>query len=162
MLTSQGIKHVMEHLGAPDLVVVDRLDAEPLSGGEINSLDDAQVAAQRLAHRGARALVIKCGVLPGRHFEEGIEQSDIEQSDDAVFNADLYFDGQEFALFEAPHFSGLALDGASSAFALAALRALAEGRPHEEALREAKRFVSDVLRGSARDGGGLRYFGQAF
>jgi hydroxymethylpyrimidine/phosphomethylpyrimidine kinase len=144
VLTSRGIEVVMERLAVPDLVVISRSDAEPLSGGVIESLDDAQVAAQRLVRRGARAVVIKCGPLPARHFETdaGLPSSD----PDAPFNADLYFDGESFALFEAPHLTGGTCEGASNAFAIAALREMADGRPLEEALQEAKRFATEGIR----------------
>ncbi len=148
VLTQRGIDTVMESLAIPDLVVLDRLDAEPLSGGEIASLDDAQVAAQRLIRRGARAVVIKCGPLPARHFEHDAGPS----PDGLAFNADLYFDGQEFALFEAPHLAEGRRDGASSAFALAVLRGLVEQKPPEETLQGAKRFVTEGLRASHRLG----------
>ncbi len=147
VLTPRGIDVVLEHLGVPDLVVIDHSDAEPLSGGEIHSLDDAQVAAQRIIRRGARAVVIKCATLPARHFEQnGVPP------DDTVFNADLYFDGQEFALFEAPHLPRGHRDGISSTFAVVALKGLADGLPAEKALQQAKRFVTEGLRATEQQG----------
>lgn len=147
VLTRRGIEVVMDHLAVPDLVIVDRSDAEPVSGGEIDSLDDAQVAAQRLIRLGARAVVIKCGTLPARHFEQHAVPSD-----GPLFNADLYFDGQEFALFEAPHLPNGHRDGVSSTFALVTLRGLAERLGPEAALQEAKRFVTEGLRASEQCG----------
>ncbi len=149
VLTRRGIEVVLDRLAVPELVVLDRADAEPLSGGEIASLDDAQVAAQRLVRRGARAVVIKCGTLPARHFESNLDAS--HETND-VFNADLYFDGQDFALFEAPHLAGGRRDGASSVFALVTLQGLARGAPAQEALQEAKQFVTEGLRASQRLG----------
>lgn len=154
VLTRRGIDTVMAGLGVPDLVVVSRTDAEPLSGGEIRSLDDAQVAAQRLVRHGARRVVIKCGPLPARFFET--EQGNTAPAgggarDTTPFNADLFFDGDSFALFEAPHLPDGHRDGVSSAFALVALKALREGREAEEALQEAKRFVTEGLRRSAEN-----------
>lgn len=151
VLTERGIETVMAHLSVPDLVIVGRSDAEPLSGGEIHSLDDAQVAAQRLVKRGARSVVIKCGALPARFFDtEGIEEPDSDANSDAPFNADLFFDGESFALFEAPHIDGGTRNGASSAFALAVLRALSGGAAAEAALQEAKRYVTEGLRASGQ------------
>ena len=154
VLTRRGIDTVVDRLGVPDLVVVSRTDAEPLSGGEIHSLDDAQVAAQRLIRRGARRVVIKCGPLPARFFEteQRTGLAGDGAGDAAPFNADLYFDGDEFALFEAPHLPEGHRDGVSSAFALVALGALVEGKQPEEALQEAKRFVTEGLRASVANG----------
>ncbi|MEP0545809.1 MAG: PfkB family carbohydrate kinase [Rhodothermales bacterium] len=150
VLTSRGIDVVMDRLAVPDLVVISRSDAEPLSGGEIASLDDAQVAAQRLVRQGARAVVIKCGPLPARFFEteQGLPSSDPE----APFNADLYFDGESFALFEAPHLTDGPCEAASSAFAIAALRGMTDGKTTEEALQEAKRFVTEGIRNGTKEG----------
>jgi hydroxymethylpyrimidine/phosphomethylpyrimidine kinase len=151
VLTGRGIETVMARLNIPDVVIVGRSDAQPISGGEIHSLDDAQVAAQRLVKRGARAVVIKCGALPARFFEtEGIDSPDAGSGSDVPFNADLYFDGESFALFEAPHIEGGSKNGASSAFALAVLRALCDGAPPEAALQEAKRYVTEGLRASGQ------------
>jgi hydroxymethylpyrimidine/phosphomethylpyrimidine kinase len=149
VLTSRGIEVVMDRLAVPDLVVISRSDAEPLSGGEIASLDDAQVAAQRLVRRGARAVVIKCGPLPARFFEteQGLPSSDPEEP----FNADLYFDGESFALFEAPHLPGGPCEAASSAFAVAALRGMADGKATEEALQDAKRYVTEGIRQGTKE-----------
>lgn len=150
VLTSRGIDTVMSRLSVPDLIMISRSDAEPLSGGEIASLDDAQVAAQRLIRRGARAVVIKCGDLPARFFET--EEGLPSPRGDAPFNADLYFDGDSFALFEAPHLTGGPCEGASSAFAMATLHGLTEGKSPEEALQHAKRFVTEGIRAGTKDG----------
>jgi hydroxymethylpyrimidine/phosphomethylpyrimidine kinase len=150
VLTTRGIDVVMDRLGVPDLVIVGRSDAEPLSGGEIHSLDDAQVAAQRLVKRGAQSVVIKCGTLPARHFDtEGLDRPNGSLEDDEMFNADLFYDGETFALFEAPHLTHAIPSGASSAFALAALHALASGESTEAALQQAKRYTTEGLRASA-------------
>ena len=144
VLTSRGIDMVMNRLAVPDLVVISRSDAEPLSGGEIESLDDAQVAAQRLIRRGARAVVIKCGPLPARFFETEAGAPSANPED--PFNADLYFDGEAFALFEAPHLTLGACESASSAFSIAALHGLTGGKTPEEALQFAKRFATEGIR----------------
>lgn len=149
VLTQRGIDVVMDRLSVPDLVIVGRSDAEPLSGGEIHSLDDAQVAAQRLVKRGAQSVVIKCGPLPARHFDtEGLDRPNGSHEDDEPFNADLYYDGETFALFEAPHLSEDVPAGASSAFAIAALHALTRGESAETALQQAKRYTTEGLRAS--------------
>jgi len=150
VLTKRGIEVVMDRLGVPDLVIVGRSDAEPLSGGEIHSLDDAQVAAQRLVKRGAQSVVIKCGPLPARHFDtEGPDRPDGNHEDDEPFNADLYYDGETFALFEAPHLADDVPSGASSAFAITALHALSRGESAEAALQKAKRYTTEGLRASS-------------
>ena len=142
VLSARGIDAVAERLGAADLVTVSRADAELVTGGEIASLDDAQVAAQRIHNRGARAVVIRCGSMPYRFYDAA---DDPGQGAGGPLWADLYYDGDDFALYEAPLLDAQP-DGASSAFALAALAGLIEGRPVEQALQSAKRVATDAVR----------------
>lgn len=143
-------------LGIPDVVVMDRIDGELVSGGEIRSLDDAQVAVQRIHHKGARAVLIRCGVLPDRHFQvENGAPGDSEQ-----FATDLFYDGSEFSLFEAPVISPSPAGGAGSAHSMALLDALMRGEDVESALQTAKRYVTEALRHATSLGGepSLEYF----
>ena len=146
----RGVEALMERLGVPDLVTVRRADAELLAGMEIGTLDDAQVAVQRLARRGARRVLLRCGRLAARHFDGG---------EAPPFNLDLYYDGEDFGLFEAPHLQRGGLHGASSIFTMAILKGLAEGRPVPDAIQAGKAFVSEALRFSRReDGRGIPYY----
>lgn len=157
LLPQRGIAALSAHLHAPDLVIASATDAELLSGGAIESLDDAQVAAQRIVRRyRVGALLLKCGVLPSRHFSNN-------GTDEEPYAVDLFFDGTEFALFEAPHLSGIRTEGASSAFSLAILKSLAEGSNSLEAVQDGKRYVSDVLRATQSVGSEapLQYFDPA-
>ncbi len=158
LLTARGIEVLRRNLRTPDLVLIGRTDAELISGGEIGSLDDAQVAAQRIVKQGARALVIKCGQLPARHFDtqEGDGRAE-------AYNTDLFYDGHEFALFEAPHMQGVRTEGASSAFSVPILEALIRGLGPLEAVQEGKRFVTEALRATNALGpdAPLQYFWQA-
>ena len=144
VLSARGVDALAERLGGAGLVTVSRTDAELITGGEIASLDDAQVAAQRIVNRGARRVVVRCGSLPYRFYDPA---DDPGASGSALF-ADLYYDGEDFALFEAPLVDG-APDGASSAFAVAALAALVGGQDVEGALRAAKRFATEAVRHAA-------------
>ena len=142
VLSARGIGAVADRLGAADLVTLSRADAELVTGGEIASLDDAQVAAQRVHNRGARAVVIRCGQMPYRFYDAA---DDPGQSADGPLWADLYYDGADFALYEAPVLDA-SPDGAGSAFALAVLAGLIDGQPAEQALQHAKRFATDAVR----------------
>ncbi|PAP77328.1 bifunctional hydroxymethylpyrimidine kinase/phosphomethylpyrimidine kinase [Rubrivirga marina] len=142
VLEARGIDAVADRLGAATLVTLSKADAELVTNTQIESLDDAQVAAQRLHNRGAAAVVIRCGSLPYRFYDAA---DDPGSDAGRPFFADLYYDGEDFALFEAPLLDAHP-DGASSAFALAALSGLVSGRPVEEALQLAKRFATDAVR----------------
>ncbi|MEM6783339.1 MAG: bifunctional hydroxymethylpyrimidine kinase/phosphomethylpyrimidine kinase [Bacteroidota bacterium] len=147
VLTQRGIDALSERMGRADLVLIRRADAELVTGGEIRSLDDAQVAAQRAFHRGARRIVIKCGDLPARFYDA----ADDPEATSTGFTSDLYYDGDDFALYEAPTIQH-EVDGASSVHGMAVLDALIEGLALEEALQNAKRAATDALRYSTDSG----------
>ena len=155
VLSAQGIDAVAARLGIPRLVTISRADAELVTGGEIGSLDDAQVAAQRIVNRGARHVVIRLGALPYRFYDAA---DDPGGPDSPVgpppFSFDLAYDGEDFALFEAPLLPEPTPEGGSSSFAITALSALVDGRPVDEALQLAKRYATEALRQS--DNGLLR------
>jgi hydroxymethylpyrimidine kinase/phosphomethylpyrimidine kinase len=153
VLEARGIDAVADRLGAATLVTVSKADAELVTNGQIESLDDAQVAAQRLHNRGAAAVVIRCGSLPYRFYDAA---DDPGSEAKRPFFADLYYDGEDFALFEAPLLD-VHPDGASSAFALAALSGLVDNAPVEEALQRAKRVATEAVRHAVEvDGHGPR------
>ncbi len=152
VLTAQGIDVVADRLGVATLVTLSRRDAELVTGGEIASLDDAQVAAQRVVGRGARAVVIRCGDLPYRFYDAADDPGGDGVATSLSF--DLLYDGDEFTLYEAPllEVSG---EGASSVFAITALARLMDGDTPELALRAAKRAATDAVRFA--DGDRLAY-----
>lgn len=139
VLGQQGLDAITDRLDEPDLVTLRRTDASLVAGMEIPSLDDAQVAAQRLAQQGARRVLIRCGKL-ATHFYD-------TETDPPDYALDLYFDGEEFALFEAPYLSDIDnLHGASSGLLLPFLKNLQDGMEVEPALQHAKGRVSEALR----------------
>ena len=146
----RGMQALMDHLSVPDLVTLRRADAELVAAMEISTLDDAQVAVQRLAKRGARRVLLRCGRIPSRHFDGG-------QTSD--FALDLYYDGDDFGLFEAPYLRLSDVHGASSLLTMAILRGLVRQRPMTAAIQAAKAFVSEALRfRRAGEPGGVPYY----
>lgn len=137
-----------EHYEQADLVALRRTDAERVAGMAIPSLDDAQVALQRLASVGAAPVLLRCGRLPTHHFDL--------DSDPPPYAVDLFYDGEEFALYEAPHLERPHLHGASSALLLALLRHW-DGEALPEALQQAKAFVTECLRQSPEGASAINY-----
>jgi hydroxymethylpyrimidine/phosphomethylpyrimidine kinase len=151
VLSAQGIDAVAARLAIPHLVTISRADAELVTGGEIMSLDDAQVAAQRIVNRGARHVVVRLGSLPYRFYDAADDpggETTEQPGTPPPFSFDLAFDGEDFALFEAPLLPGDLPEGGSSAFAITALSGIVDGRPLNEALQLAKRFATEALRQS--------------
>ena len=146
IVDQRGVATILDHLGLPGLVLVRRQDAELLVSMEIRSLDDAQVAVQRLEKRGARRVILRCGQLPARFHQEAAPAE--------PFSVDLYYDGDDFSLFEAPHVEAPDLRGASSALSIALLRELTANKPVISALQRAKAYVTEAIQRSATRGSG--------
>lgn len=146
VLGQRGLEVITEHLSEPDLVTIRRTDAALVAGMEIPSLDDAQVAAQRLAQQGAEHVLLRCGKLPTHFYDQDATPPD--------YALDLFFDGNDFALFEAPYLDHLeAHHGASSGLLLPLLHYLQSGMDLEPALQRAKGRVSEALRARQRHEG---------
>lgn len=146
VLSARGIDAVAERLGVAALVTVSRADAELVTGGQIESLDDAQVAAQRLHNRGAARVVVRCGHLPYRFYDPADDPGTAGgDGSPAPLSFDLYYDGEDFALFEAPLVDGESPDGQSSVFTITALNAIVDGLPVEQALQAAKRHATESV-----------------
>jgi hydroxymethylpyrimidine/phosphomethylpyrimidine kinase len=139
VLGQRGLDALLEHLDEPDLVAIRKTDASLVAGMEIPSLDDAQVAVQRIAQRGAQRVLLRCGQLPAHFYDTDSSPPD--------FSVDLYYDGEDIALFEAPFLNGLdELHGASSGLLLPLLQMLQRGVSMESALQNAKGRVTEALR----------------
>ena len=134
----RGIKAIQDHIDKPELVSLRVRDAELIAGMEIPSLDDAQVAAQRLESLGARHVLLRCGRIATHHF-------DLE-SEPPNYAVDLLYDGDDFAVFEAPHLDTEGLHGASSAFLMPLLDGLVVDQHLPDAIQEAKAYVTEALR----------------
>ena len=138
VLGQRGLEALMSHLDEPDLVTVRKQDASLVAGMEIPSLDDAQVAVQRIAQQGAKRVLLRCGQLPTHFYDE--DESPPE------YAVDLFYDGEDIALFEAPYLPGLdGLNGASSGLLLPLLEMMQSGATLEAALQRAKGRVTEAL-----------------
>jgi hydroxymethylpyrimidine/phosphomethylpyrimidine kinase len=81
---------------------------------------------------------MRCGRIPTHHFDT--------ESGPPDYAVDLYYDGDDFALFEAPFLEGLdGLHGRSSGLLLPLLAHMQNGTPPEEALQSAKGTVTEAL-----------------
>lgn len=139
VLGQRGLDALLEHLDEPDLITIRKTDAALVAGMEIPSLDDAQVAVQRIAQRGASRVLLRCGRLPAHFYDT--------DSSPPEFSVDLYYDGKDIALFEAPFLMDLSdMNGASSGLTLPLLEMMQTGMPLETAVQNAKGRVSEALR----------------
>ena len=152
LLTPRGVSTLKDQIGVPTLITINKVDAELLSGGEITSLDDAQVAAQRLERLGAKNIVLRCGSLNARFFPDSIEVNGADQAaspdsrqDAHAYMADLYYDGKDFAVFESPRHDAEVPPGARNLLSLAILNQLVRSSSLIDSIQHAKKQVTDVI-----------------
>jgi Hydroxymethylpyrimidine/phosphomethylpyrimidine kinase len=100
----------------------------------------------------ARRVLIRCGKLPTHFYDKEATPPD--------YALDLFYDGEDFALFEAPYLSGLdEHHGASSGLLLPLLKNLQNGMKLEPALQKAKGRVSEALRAAQQqENQGVTFF----
>ena len=132
------VQALTDRMPRVDVVTVRLRDAELLAGMEIPTLDDAQVAVQRISQQGAQAVLLRCGPLPTHFFER--------EGEPPNFALDLLCHDGEMALFEAPFVSTeAAIRGRSSAYLIDLLQRLHEEVPLTEAIQASKRRMADTL-----------------
>jgi hydroxymethylpyrimidine kinase/phosphomethylpyrimidine kinase len=117
------------------LVTPNLPEASVLSGHEVKGLDDMKRAARVIRQLGARNVLVKGGHLPGRPI-------------------DLLFDGERFHEFEEERVQTRNTHGTGCTYAAAIATELAKGKPLEEAIKEAKAFLTVALRFSLNLGKG--------
>lgn len=111
-------------------------EAEILTGIKIKKLDDMYKSAEALFHMGTKLAIIK-----GGHFNNKVP--------------DLLFDGKEFFLVEGEKIEGQ-FHGTGCAFSSAFVSFLCKGYKPDEALKESKKFVSELIRKSLKIGKGMK------
>ncbi|GIW42458.1 MAG: hypothetical protein KatS3mg076_3035 [Candidatus Binatia bacterium] len=119
------------------LVTPNLSEARALTGGEIRTLADMREAAKAL-----RALGIRAVLLKGGHLDSG----------DAV---DLYDDGRLTQELRAPRLPAGRLHGAGCVLSAAVASGLALGKPLNEAIVDAKRFVTRAIEAREDVGSGV-------
>jgi len=111
----------LAHLVTPNLS-----EASILSGFPVNTLEEMQESARRIHDLGPRYVLIKGGHMEGRAL-------------------DLFFDGQSFQTFEAPHLRSRNTHGTGCTLSAALATFLAKGLPVPEAVGNAKQFITRAI-----------------
>ncbi len=117
-------------------------EAEALTGMAIETDHDVREAARRIMGMGARSVVVKGGHREGP----------------AV---DVLYDGSEFREFTAPRIDTVNTHGTGCTFASAVAAGLAQGKTVEDAVAQAKEYVTEAIRASfpiGRGHGPLNHF----
>ncbi len=111
-------------------------EAEALSGRRLEASSDLETAAREIAALGASAVVITGGHASGSE------------------SIDLLYDGRRFRRFAAPRLSTRHGRGTGCTFSAAIAAGLAQGMPIEEAVGQAKEYVTTALARAAAVGKG--------
>jgi hydroxymethylpyrimidine/phosphomethylpyrimidine kinase len=109
------------------VVTPNLLEAERLTGLQIDSMEVRRQAAQQLIDRGARSVVIKGGHL---------KTEDVE---------DLFYDGDTWLSLTSPRFQTRHTHGTGCTFSAAITAYLAKGYPIPAAVKQAKTFVTAAI-----------------
>ena len=134
LLEPEASSALMEKLLPLAAVVTPNLpEAEALCGFPVRDVPAMRRAARAIADRGPRCVVVK-----GGHLEGG------------TVSMDLFFDGRRFEELSAPRVDTRNTHGTGCTFASAVAARLALGDAPLEAVRAAKRYITDVLAASAR------------
>lgn len=112
-------------------------EAERLAGIEIRTLSDAEAAARAIHSLGPAAVLVKGGHLEGEA--------------DAV---DVLFDGSDVHLIRGERIATPHTHGTGCTYASAIAARLARGEGLLEAVRQAKRYVTEAIRHALPIGGG--------
>jgi hydroxymethylpyrimidine/phosphomethylpyrimidine kinase len=111
-------------------------EAAALAGMPVETPAEMEEAARRIFARGARHVLVKGGHL----------------KDDAT---DILWDGRTLVRFTAPRVESTATHGTGCTFSAAIAAGLARGRALDEAVREAKAYVTRAIRDGFHPGRGV-------
>ncbi len=137
LLRKDAVAALVQNLIPKAFLVTPNLhEAAALSGLPVSDLASMEEAARKIASMGPRAALIKGGHLPG-------EAVDV-----------LYWEGR-IRRFAAPHLDTVHTHGTGCTYSAAITAELAKGRPLEEAVDLAKRFISRAIQTAPRLGNGF-------
>ncbi|MDM5187195.1 bifunctional hydroxymethylpyrimidine kinase/phosphomethylpyrimidine kinase [Bacillus sp. DX4.1] len=130
LLQQEAVQALKEHLLPIATVVTPNVpEAEVLTGMEIHNIEDSKQAAKVLHELGAKYVLMK-----GGHAAY--------QGDEVI---DLLFDGEKFIEYRSERIYSKQTHGSGCTFASAVTAGLAKGYRIEEAVQEAKSFISIAI-----------------
>ncbi len=136
LLQKEAVQALRSELIPLAMVVTPNVgEAEVITGLSVKSLADARKAARAIVNMGARSVVVKGGHLEGP----------------AV---DTFFDGQKFREYISPRIETTNTHGTGCTFASAIAAGLAKGLSLEEAIAQAKAYVTEAIKRSFAVGQG--------
>lgn len=130
LLQQEAVQALKEHLLPIATVITPNVpEAEVLTGMEIHTIEDSKKAAKMLHELGAKYVLMK-----GGHAAY--------QGNEVI---DLLFDGKQFIAYKSERIDSKQTHGSGCTFASAVTAGLAKGYSIEEAVQEAKKFISIAI-----------------
>jgi len=140
-----AVKALIRELLPITYIVMPNLpEAEVLTGEKVKSLDDMREAAREIKSLGPKFVLVK-----GGHLDTSYEA------------VDVLYDGSEFAEYSVPRIGTENTHGGGCTYSAAVCAYLAKGMSMHEALKEAKRYVTQAISKSFNLGhgrGALNHF----
>jgi hydroxymethylpyrimidine/phosphomethylpyrimidine kinase len=128
LLQTQAVEALRSKLLPLATVVTPNLpEAEQLTGIQVRTKTGIREAAKRIVAMGARSVVIKGGHRRGPAI-------------------DLFYDGKDFRELRAPRIRTSHTHGTGCTFSAAIAANLAKGKKIEEAVAQAKRYITQAIR----------------
>lgn len=128
---------IQELLPLAFIVTPNLSEAEALSGIEVSSIADMRKAAKKIRSLGPRYVLLKGGHL--------------EQTSESI---DVLYDGEGFYNFSSPRIETKNTHGTGCTYSAAICAGLANGLGVVQAIREAKNYVTEAIKGSFNLGKG--------
>ncbi|MDX2230376.1 MAG: bifunctional hydroxymethylpyrimidine kinase/phosphomethylpyrimidine kinase [Leptolyngbyaceae cyanobacterium bins.349] len=122
-----------------------RYEAQILAGMKIQSLEEMQIAAQKIHQLGAKAVLVKGGSMPG-----------------ALRGVDVWFDGTDFKILQTELVNTTQTHGTGCTLSAAIAANLATGQAPLEATLAAKHYVTQALKYALAIGRGQGPVGHFF
>ncbi|MDZ5607434.1 bifunctional hydroxymethylpyrimidine kinase/phosphomethylpyrimidine kinase [Bacillus pseudomycoides] len=139
LLQQEAVQALKEYLLPIATVVTPNVpEAEVLTGMEIHNIQDSKEAAKELYRLGAKYVLMK-----GGHATY--------QGNEVI---DFLFDGEQFIEYRSERIDSKQTHGSGCTFASAVTAGLAKGYPIEEAVQEAKKFISIAIEEQLNIGSG--------
>jgi hydroxymethylpyrimidine/phosphomethylpyrimidine kinase len=138
------------------LVTPNLSEAEILTGGKIDSIQEMRAAAKKIRSLYGCAVLVKGGHLP---FVEKLKRDSLKRKTIQRFNdstiqqaTDIFFDGKTELLLTAPFVKGVRTHGTGCTYSAAICAALALGNDLPRAVEIGKQFVTAAIAESCRVG----------
>lgn len=127
------------------ILTPNRYEAQILSSLEINTLEDMQIAAQRILKLGAKAVLVKGGSMVGE-----------------LRGIDVWFDGDHLETLKTETVTTIDTHGTGCTLSAAIVANLARDKDSFSAVKAAKSYVTSALRHALRIGHGQGPVGHFF